>query len=114
MVAQAGKNLAASAGAAVATPSIAALAASALKTIPGVGTIAGGLLQGLVQALVTRWIGLIFIEYFRNEMTDSEHVIPELAKSKWTEVTRPAELAKLFQEGMRRLGRTREGESKEV
>jgi uncharacterized protein len=114
MVAQAGKNLAASAGAAVATPSVAALAASALKTIPGVGTIAGGLLQGLVQALVTRWIGLIFIEYFRNEMTDAEHVIPRLAKSKWTEVTRPAELAKLFQEGMRRLGRTSEGESKEV
>jgi hypothetical protein len=104
MVAQAGKNLAASVGAAVATPSVATLAASALKTIPGVGTIAGGLLQGLVQALVTRWIGLVFIAYFRSEMTDPDHVIPELAKSKWAEVTRPAELAKLLQEGMRRIG----------
>jgi small GTP-binding protein len=103
MVAQAGKNLVASAGVAVATPSVASLAASALKTIPGIGTVAGGLLQGLVQALVTRWIGLVFIDYFRNEMKDAEQAIPELAKSKWNEVTRPAELARLLQEGMRKL-----------
>ena len=101
MVAQAGKNLVASAGVAVATPSVASLAASALKTIPAIGTVAGGLLQGLVQALVTRWIGLVFIDYFRNEMKDPEQAIPELAKSKWSEVTRPAELARLLQEGMR-------------
>lgn len=101
MVAQAGKNLVASAGTAVATPSIAALAASSLKTIPGVGTIAGGLLQGLVQALVTRWIGLVFIDYFRQEMTSQD--IPQLAKAKWGEVTRPSELARLVQDGVNRL-----------
>ena len=102
MVAQAGKNLVASAGAALATPSVAALGASALKAIPGAGTIAGGLLQGLVQALVTRWIGLVFSDYFRQEM--SSEALPALAKAKWSEVTRPAELARLVQEGMRRFG----------
>ena len=105
LVAQAGKNLIASAGATIATPTVAAVAASALKTIPGIGTIAGGLLQGLVQALVTRWIGMIFIEYFRNEMKDAERALPELARTKWEEVTRPSELARLVQEGLRRFGR---------
>jgi uncharacterized protein (DUF697 family) len=104
MIAQAGKNLLSSAGMAVATPSIATLAASALKTIPGIGTIAGGALQGIVQALVTRWIGLVFIAYFRDEMTDAARVMPGLAKEQWKEVTRPSELARLVQEGMRRFG----------
>lgn len=99
MVSQAGKNLVASAGTALATPSVAALAASALKTIPGAGTIAGGLLQGMVQALVTRWIGMVFIDYFRQELNSS--AIPDLAQNKWKEVTRPAELIRLVQEGMR-------------
>jgi GTPase SAR1 family protein len=106
LVAQAGKNLVASAGATLATPTVATIAASTLKTIPGVGTIAGGLLQGLVQALVTRWIGAIFIEYFRSEMTDAANALPELAKQQWADVTRPAELARLAQEGLRRFGRT--------
>jgi uncharacterized protein (DUF697 family) len=104
MVAQAGKILMTSAGVSLATPGIAALAASALKTIPGVGTIAGGAMQGLVQALVTRWIGLVFIEYFRNEMTDPERALTELARAQWTEVTRPSALARLVQEGIRRFG----------
>ena len=104
MVAQAGKNLMTSAGASLATPAIATLAASSLKTIPGVGTIAGGAMQGLVQALVTRWIGLVFVEYFRNEMSDPERVMPELARAQWVEVTRPSELARLVQEGIRRFG----------
>jgi GTP-binding protein EngB required for normal cell division/uncharacterized protein (DUF697 family) len=103
MIAQAGKNLITSAGMAVATPSIATLAASALKTIPGIGTIAGGALQGIVQALVTRWIGLVFIAYFRDEMTDAARAIPGLAKEQWAEVTRPSELARLVQEGLRRF-----------
>jgi GTP-binding protein EngB required for normal cell division/uncharacterized protein (DUF697 family) len=108
MVAQAGKNLMTSAGASLATPALATLAASSLKTIPGVGTIAGGAMQGLVQALVTRWIGLVFIKYFRDEMTDPARVMPELARAQWAEVTRPAELARLVQEGMRRFGKERE------
>ena len=108
MVAQAGKNLLTSAGASLATPALATLAASSLKTIPGVGTIAGGAMQGLVQALVTRWIGLVFIEYFRNEMSDPARAMPELARAQWAEVTRPSELARLVQEGMRRFGKERE------
>ncbi|HYP08202.1 MAG TPA: GTP-binding protein, partial [Bryobacteraceae bacterium] len=107
MVAQAGKNLLTSAGMAIATPSIATLAASALKTIPGVGTIAGGAMQGMVQALVTRWIGMVFIAYFRDEMTDPARVMPGLAKEHWAEVTRPSELARLVQEGIKRFGAAR-------
>lgn len=110
MVAQAGKNLLTSAGMAVATPSIATLAASALKTIPGIGTIAGGAIQGIVQALVTRWIGLVFIAYFRDEMTDPARVMPGLAKEQWAEVTRPSELARLVQEGIRRFGASKRTE----
>ena len=39
-----------------------------IKAVPGAGTIAGGILQGIVQAIVTRWIGNVFISYFKNEM----------------------------------------------
>jgi GTP-binding protein EngB required for normal cell division/uncharacterized protein (DUF697 family) len=105
MVAQAGKNLVASAGVLVATPGIAALAASALKTVPGVGTITGGVLQGLVQALVTRWIGRVFIQYFSSEMSDPGRTLPAVGKSEWAEVTRPGELIRLVQEGTRHFRR---------
>ena len=68
MLGQLGKNLLAMVGATAATPAIAAGIGSLLKTVPGIGTIAGGIVQGLVQALVTRWIGRVFCEYFRREM----------------------------------------------
>lgn len=112
MVAQAGKNLVAAAGATLATPSVASLAASSLKAIPGVGTIAGGVLQGLVQALVTLWIGRVFMRYFRSEMDDPTRVLPEIARAEWAEVTRPAELARLVQEGVRRLGAERRSDGR--
>jgi len=38
------------------------------KTVPGIGTLAGGLVQGTVHALVTRWIGKVFQKYFQEEM----------------------------------------------
>ena len=60
-----GKQLLSVAGANVAAPAAASAIASLLKTVPGVGTITGGVLQGLVQVLVTRWIGGVFIVYFR-------------------------------------------------
>ena len=45
-----------------------ALAGSLLKTVPFAGHLAGGALQGVVQALITKWVGAVFVEYFRNEM----------------------------------------------
>ena len=103
-----GKQLVSIAGANVAAPAAASGIATLLKTVPGVGTISGGLLQGLVQVLVTRWIGRVFIEYFRNEMRDPQLGWASLARAQWDEVTRPEELARLVKSGIARLGARQE------
>jgi uncharacterized protein (DUF697 family) len=105
LVSELGKNLVAILGTTMATPAIGSAVASLLKTVPGAGTIAGGVLQGLVQAIVTRWIGQVFIVYFRNEMKVPEIGWAGLARAKWNEVTRPAELAKLVKAGLGRFGK---------
>jgi hypothetical protein len=63
-------------------------------------------MQGLVQALVTRWIGRVFVDYFRNEMQPPPGGLAELARRQWAEVTQPAELKKLIQLGRERLSRS--------
>src|SRR3954453_20929837 len=98
-----GKNLVAMVGATAAAPAIAAAVGSMLKTVPGIGTIAGGVIQGLVQALMTRWIGGVFCEYFRNEMQPPPGGLAEMARRQWEEVTRPEQLRKLIQMGRERL-----------
>jgi uncharacterized protein len=103
LISELGKNLLTILGATLATPAIGTAVASLLKTVPGVGTIAGGVLQGLVQALVTRWIGAVFIAYFRSEMQPPEAGWAALARAKWSEVTRPAELAQLVKTGFSKL-----------
>lgn len=99
LLGQLGKNLLAMVGATAATPAVAAGIASLLKTVPGIGTIAGGIMQGLVQALVTRWIGRVFCEYFKNEMQPPPGGLAELARRQWIEVTKPEQLKKLIQWG---------------
>jgi small GTP-binding protein len=103
LLAQLGKNLVAMVGATAAAPALGAGIASVLKTVPGIGTIAGGAIQGLVQALVTRWIGRVFREYFRREMQPPPGGIAELARDEWAEITRPEQLRKLIQMGRERL-----------
>ena len=103
LLGQLGKNLVAMVGATAAAPAIAAAVGSMLKTVPGIGTIAGGVIQGLVQALVTRWIGRVFCEYFRNEMQPPPGGLAEMARRQWEEVTRPEQLRKLIQLGRERL-----------
>lgn len=103
LLGQLGKNLIAMVGATAATPAVAAGIGSLLKTVPGIGTIAGGVLQGSVQALVTRWIGRVFCEYFRNEMKPPPGGLAELARREWAEITKPAELRKLIQWGRERV-----------
>ena len=103
LLGQLGKNLLAMVGATAATPAIAAGIGSLLKTVPGIGTIAGGIVQGLVQALVTRWIGRVFREYFRNEMQPPPGGLAELARREWAELTTPDQLKKLIQWGRERL-----------
>lgn len=103
LLGQLGKNLVAMVGASAAAPALAIAIGSVLKTVPGIGTIAGGVVQGLVQALVTRWIGRVFCEYFRREMQPPPGGFAELARREWTDVTRPEQLLKLIQLGRERL-----------
>jgi small GTP-binding protein len=103
LLGQLGKNLVAMVGTTVASPAVAAAVASMLKTVPGVGTIAGGVIQGLVQAVITRWIGRVFSAYFRNEMRTPPGGLAELARQKWQEITQPDQLRKLIQAGRKKL-----------
>jgi small GTP-binding protein len=105
LLGQLGKNLVAMVGASAAAPALALAIGSLLKTVPGIGTITGGIMQGLVQALVTRWIGRVFCEYFRNEMHAPAGGLAELARRQWAEVTRPEQLKKLIQMGRDKLSK---------
>jgi hypothetical protein len=111
LLGQLGKNLLAILGVSAATPAVAAIVASLLKTVPGAGTIAGGVLQGIVQALVTRWIGAVFITYFRNEMQRPEGGLAGLARRQWQQVTQADELRKLVARARRRWGDTETDDS---
>jgi uncharacterized protein (DUF697 family) len=104
LIGELGKQLVSVAGANVAAPMAASAIASLLKSVPGVGTITGGALQGLVQVLVTRWIGGVFIVYFKSEMNAQATDWASLARALWDQVTRPEELAKLVRKGLARLG----------
>jgi uncharacterized protein (DUF697 family) len=103
LVGQLGKNLIGILGVSAATPAVTSAVASLLKTVPGAGTIAGGALQGLVQAVITRWIGAVFIVYFKNEMQQPEGGLASLARREWHRVTRADELRKLLKSA-RKLG----------
>lgn len=103
LLAQLGKNLIAILGVTAATPAVSAAVATTLKTVPGIGTVAGGLIQGLGQALVTLWIGKVFMAYFRNEMEFPAGGMAELAREKWREVTSADQLRQLIRTGRRQF-----------
>ena len=103
LLAQLGKNLIAILGVNAAAPVVTAALASLLKTVPIAGTIAGGALQGIVQALVTRWIGLVFIGYFKSEMKMPPEGLANLARREWQQLTSPAELVKFIQDARDKL-----------
>jgi len=107
LVGQLGKNLIAILGVSIATPAVATAVASSLKTIPGIGTITGGVLQGVVQAVITRWIGAVFIVYFRDEMQTPEGGIAALAREQWKEVTSITELRRIVKEARSKLTTSR-------
>ena len=98
-----GKNLIAILGVSAATPAAASAVATILKTVPGAGTLAGGMLQGVVQALVTRWIGMVFIEYFQSEMQQPAPDIASLARREWQRLTTINELRKVLQAARARM-----------
>jgi uncharacterized protein len=105
LLAQLGKNLIAILGVNAAAPAVTAALASLLKTVPVAGTIAGGALQGIVQALVTRWIGLVFVGYFKAEMKMPPEGLANLARREWQRLTSPAELVKFIQDAREKLRR---------
>lgn len=90
LIRELGKNLIAILG----STAIVSVIASLLKTVPGVN-LASGLVQGVVQALITRWIGAVFMEYFKNEMKEPEGGLAGLAKRQWKKMTTITELKKL-------------------
>ncbi|MCH8839551.1 MAG: DUF697 domain-containing protein [Planctomycetes bacterium] len=109
---QLGKNLIAMLGATAATPAVAGAIGAMLKTVPGIGTIAGGLVQGVVQALVTRWIGNVFVKYFQQEMKPPPSGLAELARDQWQQLTRPESLRGLIQIGRRERDSSSDAEGK--
>ena len=98
-----GKNLIGVLGAQGATVAVSAVVASLVKTVPFAGTLAGGALQGIVQALITKWIGNVFVEFFRNEMQTPEGGLAGLARRHWEKVTTVAELGKLVRTAREKL-----------
>ena len=107
LLAQLGKNLIAILGVNAAAPLVTSAVASLVKSVPIAGTIAGGALQGMVQALVTRWIGSVFIEYYKAEMQMPAEGLANLARRQWQKLTSPAELVKFVQLARDKLGQTR-------
>jgi small GTP-binding protein len=103
LLGQQGKNLLGVLGTTAATPMVAASIASLIKGVPGVGTLAGGMMQGIVQAVITRWIGGIFISYFKNEMRTPPGGLAALARKEWERVTSVHELRKLVQSARRQF-----------
>ena len=105
-LAEMGKNLVGFLGAQGAAVAITAVTSSLVKTIPFAGTFAGGVLQGAVQALITKWIGSVFIEYFRDEMRTPEGGFAGLARRHWEKVMAVDELRKLVQTARSKLSDT--------
>ncbi len=103
-----GKNLIGVLGANAAAPALAAVVGSLLKTVPVAGHLAGGVLQGAVQALITKWIGSVFIEYFRNEMQTPAGGLSGLARRQWEQLTTVNELRKIITSARSKLSEANE------
>ncbi len=101
---QMGKILVGVVGSQGASLALAAVVASLIKTVPIAGTLAGNAMQGVIQALITRWIGAVFVEYFRSEMQMTEGGLASLARRQWQAVTTMDELRKLVQTARQKLG----------
>ena len=82
---------------------VASVVASLVKTVPIAGTLAGNAMQGTIQALLTRWVGLVFIEYFESEMNTAEGGLAGIAQRQWKELTTPAELGRLVKMAREKL-----------
>lgn len=112
MLAQLSKNLLAMVGATAAAPVAASLIGSMLKTVPGVGTLAGGLVQGASQALITRWVGNVFVRFLQHEMQPPPGGLVEAARQEWQVLTTPEALRKLITAGRQQLAALKRPDSR--
>ena len=64
-----------------------------------------------MQALVTRWIGVVFIAYFKAEMKPAEG-LANLARREWQRLTSPGELVKFVQQARDRFNQSKVQRSK--
>ncbi|MFO0913406.1 MAG: GTP-binding protein [Pirellulales bacterium] len=103
MLTEFGKTALGVLGAGAAAPVVSSLVASMLKAVPGAGHVAGGLLQGIVQALITRWIGNIFVTYFKHQMQEPPGGLAQLARREWERLTTVDQLRKLVVSAKERL-----------
>ncbi len=111
MLKEMSKNLVSVLGSHAVTPLIGTMLGSALKTVPGIGTLTGGAVQGLTQALVTRWIGRVFIEFFKDEMRPPKGGLAALARRQWDKVSQVKEIADMAKAGLSELRREDPGEN---
>ena len=65
--------------------------------------LTAGALQGIVQGLVTRWIGLVFIAYFKADMKLPPEGLANLARREWQRLTAPTELVNFLHEARQKL-----------
>jgi hypothetical protein len=67
--------------------------------------LAGGLVQGVAQALITRWVGNVFVRYLQNEMQPPPGGLVEVARAEWRTLTTPDSLRRLISLGREQIGR---------
>ena len=92
LLSELGKHLVGMLGGVTATAAVGSL----LKGVPGAGWAAGGVLQGISQALITRWIGSVFVDYFGNAMCAPEGGLAGLAQRQWNQMTSVNQLRRLI------------------
>jgi uncharacterized protein (DUF697 family) len=109
LVRELGKNLASVLGTSALLPAVSAFIGSALKSVPGVGTLAGGALQGIVQALVARWAGRVLIAHFEEGSSARPGSLAELSRAQWKAVTQTSALVEHVRAGVKRLGTKSDG-----
>jgi len=104
-LAEMGKILISVLGSQGASLAVASVVASMIKTVPIAGTLVGNAMQGAVQALITRWIGAVFIDYFGNEMQFVDGGLANAARRQWEWVTTTDEIRKLVAQARKKLTR---------
>ena len=62
-------------------------------------------MQGLAQALITRWVGNVFVRYLQNEMQPPPGGLAEVARTEWQQLTSPESLRRLITLGRRELAK---------